>query len=195
MIDYYEIMEVSPNASLEVIKAAYHILLARYDIDDYTHPKEIEHKVTAVKLAFDVLSDPEKRNEYDRNLNKLKQQSVQKRLEPNKTGRYDTGNDSTVAEDDTSLLARLKWKKWGWSVSILAVAAVLISMVQPDPERAQRGQLAAKREAGRDQAKLTTGIIKQTVGQQSPEPVNNAIKAGEAIKASSVPTAGSDPSP
>lgn len=179
MIDYYEILEVSPNASLDVIKAAYHILLARYDIDDYAHPKEIEHKVTTIKLAFDVLSDPEKRKEYDQHLNTLHQPSVQKPSEDNKTG----GNEPVAKAP--SLLGRLKWNKWGWSVSIVAVAAVLISMVQPDPERAERGQLAAAQEAQKERAKLEAEVIKQTAGKQTPETANTTSDSGTAVNSSS----------
>ncbi len=185
MIDYYEILEVSPNASPEVLRAAYHILLARYDIDDYAHPKETEHQVTALKLAFDVLSDPVKRQDYDRKLATFKHESVQKQLERNISKHNETRNDRTVS-DRSSLLSRLKWKQWGWSVSIAAVAAILISMVQPDPQRAERGQLAAQLKAEKDRAKLEIEVVNQAAGQQTPKPINNTTNSGEAVNPSSL---------
>lgn len=182
MIDYYEILEVSPHATRDVIKAAYHVLLARYDIDDYVHPKEIEQKVTTIKLAFDVLSDPEKRKDYDLHLNTFKHQSAAKDSERRKIERSDQDAKAFAS------FGRLKWNKWGWSVSILAVAAVLISMVQPDPERAERGQLAAQREAQKDRAKLEAEVMKQATGKQLPETANSRADSGVAANSSPVQT-------
>jgi len=66
--DYYEILEVHPKASPEVITRAYRLLAARYHPD--AHPPETraqaEERMKLLNQAYHVLSDPGRRAEYDR---------------------------------------------------------------------------------------------------------------------------------
>lgn len=62
--DYYEVLEVSPNASDEIIKAAYKNLIKKYHPDNTGNIKDDE-KIIEIKEAYDVLSDPKRRKEYD----------------------------------------------------------------------------------------------------------------------------------
>lgn len=66
-MDYYQILEVSPGSSVEVIKAAYKVLAKKYHPDVYqgdkTYAGEMMQKINA---AYEVLSNPESRAEYDR---------------------------------------------------------------------------------------------------------------------------------
>ena len=64
MENYYEILGVSPTAEIEVIKAAYRALSKKYHPDKTKDSKSIE-KMKRVNLAFEVLSTPNKRKEYD----------------------------------------------------------------------------------------------------------------------------------
>ncbi|WP_408956442.1 DnaJ domain-containing protein [Natroniella sp. ANB-PHB2] len=68
--DYYEILEVSSNASQAEIKQKYRELVKKYHPDrHYDNPlKELTlEKFKEVKEAYDVLGDPEERSRYDRN--------------------------------------------------------------------------------------------------------------------------------
>ena len=67
-MNYYEILEVSPNASQEIIKIAYKNLAKKYhpDTSNEENASEIMQKINE---AYEVLSDPEKREEYDMTLN------------------------------------------------------------------------------------------------------------------------------
>jgi len=65
--DYYEILGVPRNASQEEIKRAYRRLAKKYHPDAYKgDKKEAERRFREIAEAYEVLSDPEKRAQYDR---------------------------------------------------------------------------------------------------------------------------------
>jgi len=62
-LDYYEFLQISPNADHETIHRVYRFLAARFHPDN---PKSGDaDKFNLLKSAYDVLSDPERRAEYD----------------------------------------------------------------------------------------------------------------------------------
>lgn len=66
MKDYYEILEVHPKASQDMIKKAYRILAKKYHPDLTDLDKEYaKQKMQEVNEAYSILSDPDKRAEYD----------------------------------------------------------------------------------------------------------------------------------
>ncbi|MCD6238320.1 MAG: molecular chaperone DnaJ [Thermotogae bacterium] len=65
--DYYEILGVDRKASLEEIKKAYRNLAKKYHPDlNPKNRKEAEEKFKEIAEAYEVLSDPQKRAQYDR---------------------------------------------------------------------------------------------------------------------------------
>lgn len=62
---YYEILEVSQNASQSVIRAAYKSLMQRYHPDKNPADPSMAQKAILIANAFEVLSDPKRRNAYD----------------------------------------------------------------------------------------------------------------------------------
>jgi curved DNA-binding protein CbpA len=62
-VDYYEMMQISPNAELATIQRVYRLLAARY------HPDNPEtgdtDQFVQLQKAYQVLSDPEARAQYD----------------------------------------------------------------------------------------------------------------------------------
>ena len=62
-IDYYELLQISPNAELETLQRVYKMLATRY------HPDNQEtgdlDKFLALQKAFETLSNPELKTEYD----------------------------------------------------------------------------------------------------------------------------------
>jgi molecular chaperone DnaJ len=63
--DYYEVLGVSKTASDEEIKKAYRVLAKKYHPDMHPDDKEAEAKFKEASEAYAVLSDKEKRAQYD----------------------------------------------------------------------------------------------------------------------------------
>lgn len=63
--DYYEILELSREASDEEIKKAYRKKALKFHPDQNPGDKEAEKKFKEAAEAYEVLSDPEKRRRYD----------------------------------------------------------------------------------------------------------------------------------
>ena len=63
--DYYEVLGVDKNASEEDIKKAYRKIAIKYHPDRNPGNKEAEEKFKEAAEAYDVLHDPQKRQQYD----------------------------------------------------------------------------------------------------------------------------------
>ncbi len=64
--DYYEVLGVTREASDEEIKKAYRKLAMKHHPDRNPDSKESEEKFKEVKEAYEMLTNPEKREAYDR---------------------------------------------------------------------------------------------------------------------------------
>lgn len=77
MKNYYEILEVNRSASPEVIAKVYKLLAKKYHPDVQTElPKdEAEEKFKQIAEAYEILSDENKRKEYDSKLEEFEHQN------------------------------------------------------------------------------------------------------------------------
>src|SRR3989304_3655115 len=65
--DYYEVLSVSRSASPEEIKKAYRKIAMQWHPDkNPDNKKESEEKFKEAAEAYSILSDPQKRSQYDR---------------------------------------------------------------------------------------------------------------------------------
>jgi curved DNA-binding protein CbpA len=64
----YNILGVAPTATHEEIKKAYRSLAMRHHPDRSTHSNS-EIRFNAIKTAYELLSDPKQRAEYNQSLN------------------------------------------------------------------------------------------------------------------------------
>lgn len=65
--NYYDILEVNKNASREIIEKAYKTLVKKYhpDLQENNLKNNYEEKIKKINEAYEILSDPEKRKNYD----------------------------------------------------------------------------------------------------------------------------------
>ena len=63
--DYYEVLGVSKNATNDALKKAYRKLAIKYHPDKNAGNKKAEQKFKEAATAYEVLSDPKKREMYD----------------------------------------------------------------------------------------------------------------------------------
>lgn len=63
--DYYEVLGVDKNADDAALKKAYRVLAKKYHPDMNPGDKEAEAKFKEASEAYAILSDPEKRRQYD----------------------------------------------------------------------------------------------------------------------------------
>lgn len=70
MKNYYKILQVDKDASPEIIKVAYKLLVKKNhpDLKEGSEKQIAEEKIKEINEAYDVLSDPSKKSEYDLNL-------------------------------------------------------------------------------------------------------------------------------
>ena len=70
MKNYYKILQVDKDASPEIIKVAYKLLVKKNhpDLREGEDKKNAEEKIKEINEAYDILSDPIKKAEYDQTL-------------------------------------------------------------------------------------------------------------------------------
>ena len=63
--DYYSILNISPNATKQDIKRAYRTLAKKFHPDSSNTSEETEELFKEINEAYKILSNPEKKKEYD----------------------------------------------------------------------------------------------------------------------------------
>lgn len=97
--NYYDILEININASPQIIEKAYKTLVKMYhpDLQEDGLKQEYENKLKEINEAYEILSDPIKKESYD---SKLEEIENEKNIEKNQT--Y-TSQDDWFYESSNSL--------------------------------------------------------------------------------------------
>lgn len=92
----YEILEVSETASEEIIEKAYKVLAKKYhpDLQTEDNRKKAEERMKEINEAYEILSDENKRKDYD---NKLEMERQEERQKENDRINYEAQNSYTQA--------------------------------------------------------------------------------------------------
>src|ERR687885_302329 len=64
-VDLYKVLEVSKEASQDEIRRSYRRLARKYHPDANPGDKQAEERFKEIQHAYEILSKPEKRREYD----------------------------------------------------------------------------------------------------------------------------------
>lgn len=96
----YEILEVSENASAEVIEKAYKVLVKKYhpDLQVEEEKQVAEKKMKQINEAYEILGDETKRKEYDL---KLKQEREKQTLNYKQNVEYERNREAKYAQKYT----------------------------------------------------------------------------------------------
>ncbi len=121
-MNYYEILEVSVNASKEVIKNAYRALSKKYHPDTYKGDKSYaEEKLKEINSAYETLIDEEKRLLYDYDNGFKIDPNAPIEVEENIVKTQD--NKEEIKQDEDKFVKFLKEKK---AIVILAIIIAFI---------------------------------------------------------------------
>ncbi len=108
MKNLYEILEVSENASQEVIEKAYKVLAKKYhpDVQPENKKEQAEQKMKQLNEAYSILTDKNKKNEYDEKVRRERQdleQRQQAQYEKQKTNSSAAQNYQTSYAQEMNL--------------------------------------------------------------------------------------------
>ena len=122
--DHYEVLQISPNAEPGVILAAYRRLAQTYHPDVNPDPRAPE-RMRRMNRALEILSDPEKRAEYDRR--RLRRLAVQHMSEQPRVP-YGTLYGEEQAVGWRARIARLSlgWLAIAGGLGVLVAALAMI---------------------------------------------------------------------
>lgn len=96
-MNYYDFLGIDPNSSFTEIKAAYRIKAKEFHPDRNNGNKNFEDKFKKLNEIYKVLSDPKKREAYDRKL-----RSSGNRYSSNKEAQRDESYGDTSEEENSS---------------------------------------------------------------------------------------------
>lgn len=140
-INYYELLEVRETASSEVISMAYKALARKYHPDLYKGDNNFATEMMKkINEAYDVLSNPEKRKQYDDYLSYLKNFTNTNKKEQNENYYYEKkesqyshennrrNQESTNKDNSTTSEESNKQKKnKGWRLFYVAFTLIIIA--------------------------------------------------------------------
>lgn len=119
-MNYYEILEIKENASPEVIKMAYKALILKYHPDKYKGNREYAEEMTKkINEAYSILSDENKKKEYDRRINKDNHRKIEENI-------YDKKVNNISIDYDVSSNIKLPSIKFWLKIFLIGILLLYI---------------------------------------------------------------------
>lgn len=113
MKNYYDILQVNPKASKEIIDKAYNVLLKQYDPNSQTNEIEkmrSEQITKDLNEAYYVLSDVFLREQYDRELQQENSRNINQTYSQQEKNNYEY-NDTETKNQEINIKSRKKKEK------------------------------------------------------------------------------------
>lgn len=129
-INHYKVLKVSPDAPAEVIRAAYKVLASKYHPDKCPGDDAAARMMQYINAAYAVLSDPEKRREYDEShaRDEGRPDSVSRQASQHPGG-YASSPAEPPREPPSSKSAAPKKEPWWASWAPIIVGAMAVKLI------------------------------------------------------------------
>ena len=143
MKNYYEILEVNPKASKEIIDKAYRVLAKKYhpDLHNGKRQQYAEQKIKEINEAYNVLSDEFLREQYDSELEKEIAKKYERYYQQRTQQNTSTVNNKTKEDD---LAERMKKHKTGSIGAIIELLKQLIKDMKNKEKRQEMKEVTQK---------------------------------------------------
>lgn len=132
-MNHYETLEVSPKASPEVIRAAFKSLMQRYHPDRRPGDEAAARKAAQVASAYEVLSDPAKRADYDASLRRQQAPASASTAAATRRAPVRTARSFRGASRLPSVSKAFPWGAVGLTVAAIAVGVAVAMVFKPAP--------------------------------------------------------------
>jgi curved DNA-binding protein CbpA len=117
-MNHYDVLEVSPKASPEVLKAAYKSLMQRYHPDKNPDNQDAAARSVLITHAYDVLSDANRRTAYDISIKSVPETYV---------AAHARKGSLTRAPKNRTDESNIEWQRPFFSLWILVVVTIILS--------------------------------------------------------------------
>ena len=98
MKTFYDVLNISEGASVEEIETAYKELKNKYSayLSDPLNSEKAEEKIKKIGIAYQILSNPEKKASYDKDLANMRANELMSNLQKN----TDTHNEELKKQEE-----------------------------------------------------------------------------------------------
>ena len=105
MIDYYSILEINESASKETIEKVHKLLIKKYhpDLQPEETKKEAEEYMKLINEAYEVLTNPEKKQKYDAELKEFRMQEIIEEMKKNGKFKQETQQNVNTEKENTEI--------------------------------------------------------------------------------------------
>jgi hypothetical protein len=184
---HYDSLKITRDAPLEVVRAAYRALTLKYHPDRHDSDPQANERMAELNNAYDVLSDPDKRREYDEWIQFVESRPVRERTDSAATApRADwLGSTDAGERPGTSWVYGMTRFRHYWVFYLLALIAIFVGSLWYESIYLHRSKALMPLAS-----KLSAAMREKQVMPQMPSPfINPPIRTPSAAPAKPKETA------